>query len=124
LEAKFIQPHRPGFLDIDDVVESLTQKHNLSSEMAAARREFAQANFSLDAMAVSRLRGLAGLSQAELARRTGIAQPHISRIENGMVDPSTDTIAQLANAMNVTADELFHAVRTVRQSKAGAHDDQ
>ncbi|MGH2408294.1 MAG: helix-turn-helix domain-containing protein [Candidatus Limnocylindrales bacterium] len=37
----------------------------------------------------------AGLSQRELARRTGIAQPAIARIERGSVSPRLDTLERL-----------------------------
>jgi predicted transcriptional regulator len=37
----------------------------------------------------------AGLSQRELARRTGVAQPTIARIERGQVDARISTIERL-----------------------------
>lgn len=37
----------------------------------------------------------AGLSQRELARRAGVPQPTISRIERGIVSPSADTLMRL-----------------------------
>jgi transcriptional regulator with XRE-family HTH domain len=37
----------------------------------------------------------AGLSQRELARRSGIPQPSISRIERGVVSPTVDTLERL-----------------------------
>ncbi len=40
-------------------------------------------------------RRAAGLTQRNLARRTGIAQPTIARIERGQVDPRVDTLARL-----------------------------
>jgi transcriptional regulator with XRE-family HTH domain len=37
----------------------------------------------------------AGLTQSELARRAGVPQPTISRIERGVVSPSVDTLVRL-----------------------------
>lgn len=37
----------------------------------------------------------AGLTQRELARRTGIAQPTIARIERGLADPRLSTLERL-----------------------------
>ena len=37
----------------------------------------------------------AGLSQRELARRTGVAQPTIARIERGQVEPRIGTLLRL-----------------------------
>lgn len=51
-----------------------------------------------------RLRSLrleAGLTQAELARRTGIHRPNIARVEAGRHTPSLETLARLASAIGV-----------------------
>jgi transcriptional regulator with XRE-family HTH domain len=40
----------------------------------------------------------AGLSQADLAERTGKPRPHIGRYEAGTVAPSLDTLIDLINA--------------------------
>lgn len=42
-----------------------------------------------------RARRIAGLSQRELADRSGIAQPVIARIESGRSSPRTDTLDRL-----------------------------
>ena len=41
----------------------------------------------------------AGLTQSELAKKTGIAQADISRIENGNGNPSIKTLKRLAEGM-------------------------
>ena len=40
----------------------------------------------------------AGLTQRQLAQRTGVAQPTIARIEAGVADPRTQTLAKLVSA--------------------------
>ncbi|MFN2545201.1 MAG: helix-turn-helix domain-containing protein [Actinomycetota bacterium] len=37
----------------------------------------------------------AGLTQRELAARTGVAQPSISKIERGVISPTVDTLERL-----------------------------
>ncbi len=52
----------------------------------------------------ARLRALrlaAGLTQAELARRTGIHRPNIARVEAGRHTPSLETLARIAKAIGV-----------------------
>jgi DNA-binding XRE family transcriptional regulator len=50
---------------------------------------------------VRELRLAAGLTQAELARRTGIHRPNIARVEAGRHTPSLETLARLAQAIGV-----------------------
>jgi DNA-binding XRE family transcriptional regulator len=50
---------------------------------------------------VRELRVAAGLTQAELARRTGIHRPNIARVEAGRHTPSLETLARLAAAIGV-----------------------
>ena len=52
----------------------------------------------------ARLRELrleAGLTQAELARRTGIHRPNIARVEAGRHTPSLETLSRLAGAIGI-----------------------
>ncbi len=43
----------------------------------------------------------AGLTQPELAKKSGIPQSHISRLENGKHSPSSTTLSKLADALGV-----------------------
>jgi DNA-binding XRE family transcriptional regulator len=47
------------------------------------------------------LRVSAGLTQAEVARRTGIHRPNIARVEAGRHTPSLETLSRLATAIGV-----------------------
>lgn len=40
------------------------------------------------------------MSQAELARRSGVSQPHLAEIEKGKVDPRVSTLKRLFDAMS------------------------
>ncbi len=52
-------------------------------------------------------RHLAGLSQYEVGRRSGISQPLVSNLERGHLRPSQELRLRLADALGVPADVLF-----------------
>ena len=66
------------------------------------------------------LRLAAGLTQAELARRTGIHRPNIARVEAGRHTPSLETLARIANAIGVSTTHVLvsrsHERRYARQA--------
>lgn len=47
-----------------------------------------------------------GLTQEQLARRSGIPRPNISKYEQGERDPHEATATKLADALGVTVDDL------------------
>lgn len=53
------------------------------------------------------LRVYAGFSQAELSRRSGVSQGHISELERGDKNASPKTIKKLAAGLNVPMAALF-----------------
>jgi transcriptional regulator with XRE-family HTH domain len=55
------------------------------------------------------LRILAGMSQAELSRRSGVSQGHISDLESGARNASPKTIKKLAEALAVPMPALMSA---------------
>lgn len=56
---------------------------------------------------VRRLRQAGGLKLQELADRSGLALSTISKIENGLISPTYDTILRLADGLRVDTAELF-----------------
>lgn len=48
-----------------------------------------------------------GLTQEELARKSGIHRSHLANIERQAVSPSLKTIEALAQALDVTASDLL-----------------
>lgn len=64
------------------------------------RQEAVSAN-TLAASAVLAARARAGMSQSELADRSGIDQSDISKIERGAANPSVATLNRLADAMGM-----------------------
>ena len=53
------------------------------------------------------LRLAAGLTQAELARRTGIHRPNIARVEAGRHTPSLETLSRIAHAIGVPTTQVL-----------------
>jgi transcriptional regulator with XRE-family HTH domain len=68
---------------------------------------------------VRTLRRQAGLTGVELARRVGLSQSRISRIETGHLVPHDDEVARLADALRVdanTREQLDDQARAARSS--------
>jgi transcriptional regulator with XRE-family HTH domain len=49
-----------------------------------------------------------GMSQASIARLSGIAPSYLSRIENGRIHPTVEMAARIAAALRVPLDNLVH----------------
>ncbi|MDK1009881.1 MAG: helix-turn-helix transcriptional regulator [Actinomycetota bacterium] len=45
-----------------------------------------------------------GMSLAELARRSGIPRPNLSRIERGLTDPRVSTVERMMSALDLQID--------------------
>ena len=48
------------------------------------------------------------LSQGDIQKRTGFVRPYISRVENGHVVPSIETLEKFARALEVPMYQLFY----------------
>jgi transcriptional regulator with XRE-family HTH domain len=69
-------------------------------------------------MCLRELRERAGLTQVELAERSGIHQSHISRIETGfVVRPSFDVVSKLAAALGVPTDDFLPIADSADQAE-------
>ncbi|HLX60611.1 MAG TPA: helix-turn-helix transcriptional regulator [Planctomycetota bacterium] len=65
------------------------------------------------------------LTLADLSKKTGIAEPNLSRLEHGKHSPSLNTIQTVAQALGVTASELISGnherrSKTVARAKKNA----
>jgi ribosome-binding protein aMBF1 (putative translation factor) len=66
------------------------------------RREIERTQLANDvAIKVIRYRADHGLSQAQLARKLGMRQPHIARLEAGDHEPSVTMLGRLADALGL-----------------------
>lgn len=48
----------------------------------------------------------AGLTQGQLAEKSGLPQSHISRLENSVHSPSRSTLEKIANALQISVAEF------------------
>lgn len=67
---------------------------------------------------VQRLRKQAGLTLSDLAQRCGISISAVSKIENGQVSPTYDTILRLAKGLEVAVADLFREAPPPAASEA------
>ncbi len=56
---------------------------------------------------VAKVRASKGYSQDRLCLEAGFARGTLSKIENGLVDPKTSTLARIANTIGVPARRLL-----------------
>ena len=57
---------------------------------------------------IRRYRKAAGMSQADLAKLSGVDQTHISKIEQGERMPSVELLSQLTRCLRIPPAELMH----------------
>ena len=58
-------------------------------------------------MNLKEIRLARGMTQEELAKKTGVSQSQIARYENGDCEPTLDTLRKLSKELNCTLDELI-----------------
>lgn len=73
-------------------------KDELEGEEFRQRWQEREAAYQL-AREFLRLRKRQGLSQSEVARRAGLKQPAIARLESGAIKPTLETIQRVAHAL-------------------------
>ncbi len=78
-----------------DFLNEQLQNEKFKKEYDALEAEFSIIQAMLDARKAS------GMTQKELADRTGIAQADISKLENGNANPSLRTLQRLADGMGM-----------------------
>ncbi|MBO4261761.1 MAG: helix-turn-helix transcriptional regulator [Clostridia bacterium] len=82
--------------NFNDFLEKRLEDPNFKKEYDALEPEFSIIQAIIDA------RKNAGMTQKELAEKTGITQGDISRLENGSANPSLKTLQRLAEGMGMT----------------------
>ncbi|WP_286821143.1 helix-turn-helix domain-containing protein [Mitsuokella sp. UBA4253] len=80
-------------MNFDDFLNTQMKDPEFKKEYDALEPEFEIIQAMIDA------RKDAGLTQQELAKRTGIAQSDISKLERGNANPSLRTLRRLAAGM-------------------------
>jgi predicted transcriptional regulator len=79
--------------DLDRFLEEQLKDPEFADEWERAKPEFEVMKLLVEA------RSEMGMSQSELARRTGIRQPNISRLERGTCSPTLNTLSALAKGL-------------------------
>lgn len=79
--------------DLDRFLEEQLQDPVFAEEWERAKPEYEVMKLLVEA------RSEMGMSQSELARRTGIKQPNISRLERGTCSPTLNTLSALAHGL-------------------------
>ncbi len=82
--------------NFNDFLENRLKDPNFKKEYDALEPEFSIIQAIIDA------RKNSGMTQKELAEKTGINQADISRLENGSSNPSLKTLQRLAEGMGMT----------------------
>ncbi len=72
--------------------------------MAAVPKEKPKVNIG---EVIRSYRGQRGLSQGDIERRTGLLRCYLSRVENGHTVPSLETLAKIAEAMEIALADFF-----------------
>lgn len=89
-------------MDVDEFFQQLGEE---IPEFEAAGAEIDPPYFL--AANVNALRTTRGMTQAELAKAAGVAQPRIAEIERGDANPRLSTLARLASALGTGVSELL-----------------
>lgn len=71
---------------------------------------------------LKRLRGDRGLSQEAFAHDSGLDRTFISLLERGKRQPSLSTVFQIANALNISAEDLVRQVSVEQNKNKGARE--
>ena len=93
----------------DDFLNEQLKDPEFRAEWDALEPEFAIIQAIIDA------RSSTGLTQKQLADKTGIAQADISRIEQGSANPSIKTLQRLAAGMGMKVSLSFQPIQPLNQ---------
>lgn len=69
---------------------------------------------------IRRQREVAEVPMRQLAAMTGISNPYLSQIENGLREPSVKVLTALAEALQMSVDDLQQAASAARAGDARA----
>src|SRR5229473_493741 len=86
--------------DLDSFLAEVREESNAAGPAAVVEFEAYLRHFELSRQ-IFELRKVHGWSQLELARRSGVQQSEISRIEHGQGNPTYQTLTAIAGAMQM-----------------------
>ena len=91
--------------DFNDYLNEQLKDPEFKKEYDALEPEFAIVQAIIDAREAS------GLTQKQLSERTGITQGDISKMENGVGNPSIHTLQRLAAGMGMRLKLVFQPIQ-------------
>lgn len=103
-----------GTVSLSEFMRTVEADTDIAPRLSKARQDLAK--LLGDAGPLRRIRLEVGLSQQKLADAAGTTQTYVARLEAGTVDPGTDMLARLAQALQTDVFKLFSAVREQRES--------
>ncbi len=99
---------KPAFAVLPwDAYEELTKYRDKALHDIWFPQSVVEANAVREESLIKAWREYSGLTQKELAERAGIKQPALARLEAGNSTPRASTLKKLANAMNLTIEQLI-----------------
>lgn len=101
----------PNSVSLDSLIDEFEADQEMARHMADARRKLSATLYADESDTLSAIRLSAGLSQAQLALKAGTSQSYIARVETGRIDPGTETVSRIANALGVDEAVAFAAIR-------------
>ncbi len=101
-----MQDGKPAFAVIPwEQYQELT-RHELDETDVWIPHEVVKANVINGASMIRAWREYLGLTQQELARRAGMTQPALARLEKSESKPRISTLKKIASAMDITLEQL------------------
>ncbi len=67
----------------------------------------------VNGLAIAAIRKALGITQAELAKRSGISPSHMNKIEHGVELPKFETAVAIARELGVSTDTIAPVVQAV-----------
>lgn len=59
---------------------------------------------------ISTFRSASGLTQEQFCEKLNVSRKHISQIEAAISRPSLETLVDIANVLNISADDLYASI--------------
>lgn len=112
----------PNTVSLESLIAEFESDPEAAVAMQESRRGLAHSLYGGEAETLTMLRLSAGMSQVQLAKTVGTTQPHIARIEGGRVDPGTDLIVRIADALGIDEPRAFNAIRVQRNRHGKRHE--
>ena len=100
-DGQVVKKHRPGLKPINQLISDFESTPDGVAGMSKARQEIARDYYDLSGSPIARARLGKGWSQRKLADAIKSSQPYIARVESGKENIGLQTIAKIADALEI-----------------------